>query len=164
MDSADLNFGSSVGFVVFPVLVYILISIGGILVNRKFYKNVKQETHREKGKVIQRIMMTYAIVQAVGWPSIIWINILLRIDQVVFIIIPPCVYLFSMHAIRLLSIMLRMYVCFNSLVVAICRYLFIVWDEMISNFGLILIHKIRSCYRKKWLEQIKYRFYTDIKI
>ena len=51
-------------------IVVLFYGIIGITIGRKFYQNVQKEDHQERGKVIQRIMKTYAMVQCIMWPVI----------------------------------------------------------------------------------------------
>ena len=45
------------------IVTFLTIMPIGIIVNRKLYHNIKNEVHRENGKVIQRILKTYSLVQ-----------------------------------------------------------------------------------------------------
>ena len=49
------------GLIVIPLI---------ILVNKRLYTNIKNEERQEKGKVIQFIIKTYALVQCIGWPCL----------------------------------------------------------------------------------------------
>ena len=49
-------------FIIHTVLVMALMPIA-IFLNKKLYHNLKNEKRRENGKVIQRILKTYSIVQ-----------------------------------------------------------------------------------------------------
>ena len=60
----------------------ILFSIFGIIISKKLYKNVREEVHQERGKVIQRIMKTYSLVQCVGWPLMMITAWLLYVNKV----------------------------------------------------------------------------------
>ena len=42
----------------------------GLAICRKLYIDTKNEEHKEKGKVIQRIMKTYCLIQCGVWPVI----------------------------------------------------------------------------------------------
>ena len=88
----SLNWDTLNGLFVIAIIDIILSGVGVIL-NTKLYKNVKNETRQEKGKVIQRIMKTYAIVQTIAWPCIVWGNVLLGVNRSVFSVFHPCLAL-----------------------------------------------------------------------
>ena len=60
----------------------------GVIVGIRLYNNLNNEKHREQGKVIQRIMKTYAIMQCIAWPCIMIFLGLLLIDKFVTHICP----------------------------------------------------------------------------
>ena len=127
--------GVASGIVV--VVINLLLSGVGVIINIKLYNNVKSEEHQEKGEVIQRIMKMYAIIQAVCWPcvilghdSLIWIDLeLFNLDQ-------SCFIRYFKLSLRYLSAMLACYGGFNSAIIAISRYLFIVREQEVSQFGV----------------------------
>ena len=57
-----------------------------ITVNKTLYKNLSQEKRQEKGKVIQRILKTYALIQCAGWPCMLVSFITLRISTPVLVV------------------------------------------------------------------------------
>ena len=126
-------------------LIYPFVMAIGIIVNYKLFNNVKKEAHQEKGKVIQTIMKTYTIIQIVGWPFINWYIIIIRIVHSSYNAIDPILYVYAFEVGRLSFVFLRLYVGFNSLIVAVCRYVFIVWDDKISQYGISKARKILIC-------------------
>ena len=131
---------------VISVNLFIIILLAlGVMVGLRLYRNIKNEKHKEQGKVIQRIMKTYAVVQCIMWPFIIICMGLLRINKVLINFLPPS---FERHAISMLRSLfglLRNYVGFNSLIIAICRYCFIVFDQTTSAFGIHRARKALVC-------------------
>ena len=53
---------------IFLILFGLLWTIAGMTVCKKLYDKVRNEDHQERGKVIQRIMKTYAMAQLLSWP------------------------------------------------------------------------------------------------
>ena len=120
----SLNWDTLNGLLTIAIIDIILSGVGVIL-NTKLYKNVKNETRQEKGKVIQRIMKTYAIVQTIAWPCIVWGNVLLGINRSVYSVFHPCLALSLQIFLRFFYKLVRLFVGFNSLIVALCQYLFV---------------------------------------
>ena len=118
----------AMGFVIF-----IILTTAGVAINSKLFRKLKNETHKEKGKVLQRVMKTYTIVQVFAWPSIIWAGIFIWADQKVYSFIHPCLLIYVQWTVRFSFILLRIYIGFNSMVVAIWRYLCIVLDGTIDR-------------------------------
>ena len=110
-----------------------------IFVNKRLYSNISNEEHLEKGKVIQYLVKTYALVQCVGWPIIVLaygvIKLISHFSQSL-----PINSLVSIF--RFLYTLLRDYVQFHSLIVAITRYTFIVYDSSATRFGINRLRKI----------------------
>ena len=117
-------------------------SVAGIFVCRKLYKNVKKEDHQERGKVIQRIMTTYAFVQCLAWPLMMISAWLLYVNKNALNLVDPFVTGYLIIALRFLYVWFRVYIGFNSLIYAICRYCFIVKDSFVSHIGVKRIRYI----------------------
>ena len=94
----------------------------------KFLKNLKQEKRQERGKLLQKIMKTNSMTQIVCWPCLMMAKYLL-FD---WANIKNCHVWHFMHSFYN---PFRLYVGFNSLVIAVSRYLFIVHDEKVSSYG-----------------------------
>ena len=111
-----------------------------IVVNKKLYNNIKDEEHLEKGKVVQSITKTYALVQCIGCPCIIGAFILgkLAID-----VIQPEVARYVILSIVYLHYLYSNYISFYSLLIAICRYTFVVFDSQAVAIG---ISKLRAIF------------------
>ena len=73
----------TVTFITLVFFVIAILSTIGIIVGMRLYNNLKNEKHQEQGKVIQRILKTYAIVQCIGWPCMMIFVGLLLIDRFV---------------------------------------------------------------------------------
>ena len=122
--------------------IFILIPLI-ISVNKKLYTNLNHEQRQEKGKVIQRILKTYALMQCTGWPCVLASFVMLRISAPVLNICHSDMWRYLVTGYRFLTIMLRDYVQFNSLIIAICRYTFIVYN---TGLATIRMEKIRRFY------------------
>ena len=118
------------------LLLGMLLSSVGIVVGRKLYNNVKNEDHQEKGKVIQRIMKTYSMAQCIAWPCIMSLTWLLSLNKTVLTVIEPALIRHAIAVLRFLYTLFRGYVGFNSLIIAISRYSFIVWENQVFRFGI----------------------------
>ena len=114
-----------------------------ITVNKKLYKNLTQEKRQEKGKVIQRILKTYALIQCAGWPCILVTFVTLRISTPVLVVHHSDLVRCLVGGYRFIVALIRDYVQFNSLIVAICRYTFIVCNTALAG---VKIEKIRRFY------------------
>ena len=115
----------------------------GVIVNKRLYQNVKNEEHLEKGKVIQRILKTFAWVQCYGWPSIICLAFALKLNAEVLDLIPTLVLHPCIKVLRAMYTMINNYVGFNSLIIAITRYFFIVHEVVAERIG---IKRLRSIF------------------
>ena len=116
----------------------------GLAICRKLYIDTRNEEHKEKGKVIQRIMKNYCLVQCGVWPLITVMFGIIKFTsfstmvynhQSLMIIIVSC-----------LRSLLRLnlgYVGFNSFAIVTCRYVFIMH---ITHDEYTSIRKIRKFF------------------
>ena len=111
-------------------------AISGITIGRKLYNNVKNEDHQERGKVIQRIMTTYSMVQCAAWPIFMIAAWILYVNKNIFGIIQPFQVRYSIITFRFLFTMFKVYIGFNSMIISMCRYIFIVHDNFVSKIGI----------------------------
>ena len=81
-------------------------------------------------------MTTYALVQTIALPCLLLGHLLLEIDQTFYSLFHPCLALWASTAFLFFVVTTRIYLGFNSLAVAVCRYLFIVCDGQIAIFGV----------------------------
>ena len=116
------------------ILCLILIPLG-MLINQKLYHNIKNEEHLEKGQIIQRIIKTYSIIQCILWPSCLILSTLLLENSILKELAPaPKFYLTQFS--RCLSTFLRHYSAFHSLIIAVSRYVFIVFNGKAEKIGV----------------------------
>ena len=127
-----------ISFMVCFILILPLI----IYVNKKLYDNIKNEEHLEKGRVIQHIIKQYSQLQFIGWPfvfvsfgSIKLLNCISPLSQTLTIQI-------VVSALRYAYTFFRDYLQFHSLVIAICRYTFIVWESTAEKFGITRLRRL----------------------
>ena len=111
-------------------------SITGIFIGRKLYNNIKNEKHQEKGKVIQRIMKTYALVQCVVTPAMTITAWILYVNKNALNIVQQFMTGYIIMTARFLYVWFRVYIGFNSLIIATCRYCYIVKDSLVSRIGI----------------------------
>ena len=81
-------------------------------------------------------MKTYAIVQAIFWPCVIWGYGFILIESKFYSLDGACFIRYFKLTLRYLTKMLTTYVAFNSAVVATCRYLFVVRDQEVAHFSI----------------------------
>ena len=120
---------------IFLILFGLLWTIAGMTVCKKLYNKVRNEDHQERGKVIQRIMKTYAIVQLVSWPLVMISAWFLNVNKSILRFVQPFVIRYLIISLRFLYSTFRGYIGFNSLIIAICRYTFVLYDRQVYNIG-----------------------------
>ena len=126
------------------LLFGVIWSIIGICINKKFYNNVKKEDHQERGKVIQRIMKTYSLVQCFVWPLVMTFSWTLHLIKIVlYNTVSPILIRHCITTLRFLFTIFRIYIGFNSLIIALCRYSFIVYETQVYKLGF---KRIRYLY------------------
>ena len=131
-------------FVLGAVLLFILliISVVGIFICKKFYNDQKADDTMQKRKVIQRILKTYALVQCVGWPLMMSWAWVFYVNRTRFNSFGTGFMQAGITSLRLLRGLLRDYIGFNSFIIALCRYTFIIKDEMVIRIGITKIRQI----------------------
>ena len=107
----------------------------GIYINRKLYINIKNEKRRENGKVIQQIIKIYSIVQPI-LSAITYILITPKESFEIFEKLEPVLRFFFIQLFRFLFKVSVYYISLNSLVIAFCQYMFIVFHERADNIGI----------------------------
>ena len=124
-------------------VVYVLILIPGMFINMKFLNNLKHEQRKEGGQTIQRIMKNVSIAQMIFWPIFLFLRMLIGIDLSLQILsLNPCFYHYVGLIMRFAYHVVRLYIGFHSLVVAICRICFILYEHVVSNYGIDKFKKI----------------------
>ena len=126
------------------ILFYLVVVPLGLVICRKLYIDTKNEEHKEKGKVIQRIMKTYCVVQCGVWPVISAVFGLARFAKSsVFTYNHQNSMMIIVSCLRSLIRLVLGYVGFNSFVIAFCRYVFIMHA---SHDEYTTVRKIRKFF------------------
>ena len=126
------------------ILFYLVVVPLGLVICRKLYIDTKNEEHKEKGKVIQRIMKTYCLVQCGVWPVISAVFGLARFAKSsVFTYNHQNSMMIIVSCLRSLIRLVLGYVGFNSFVIASCRYVFIIHA---SHDEYTTVRKIRKFF------------------
>ena len=136
----------SIGLLFLFLFLYLIAILFGLIIGKRLYQNIKQEERGEKGQVLQRIMKTYIIIQCIAWPLtlslFVVVSIMARTTQFTGKNLALEVFLRALiSSKRFLYTLTLLYVGFNSLIVAICRYIFIV---LVQHNDTFTIKKIRS--------------------
>ena len=119
-------------------ITFVFLLSVGIAVNYKLFHRVRNETTGERGKAFQQIVKSYAMIQVIGWPCIwMWFAvwqwiILMKFDS----LFPPCIYVYAYHTGIFAYILQRCYVAFHSLILALGRYIFVVHDNLVLDWGI----------------------------
>lgn len=121
-------------FVLSFFIAFVLLT-PGIVINLKHLRNLKQEERKEKGKILQKHMKYLSIAQIVFWPGLFLVIWLVKLDQFMIFSLDPCLYHQFGIVIRFSYYVFRLYVGFHSVLVAIFRVSFIVYDRVILLFG-----------------------------
>ena len=115
----------------------------GVIINRKLYKNVAKETTGERGKVFQRIIKSYSIIQSIGWPLIwAWMVGFGILSKNYGHEVSACVYVYSLNLAIFFYSWLRTYIGLTSLILAFGRYVFVVHDKLVLDMGVEFVAKI----------------------
>ena len=123
-----------VGFIlILPLTVY---------VNKKLYDTIKNEEHLEKGRVIQHIIKRYSQLQFIGWPIIVFSFGLIKLINLINPLSQTLTVKILVSTLRYVYTFFRDYLQFHSLVIAICRYTFIIWESTAEKIGIIRLRKL----------------------
>ena len=130
---------------IFLYVLFCLVIIPlGLVIGRKLYIDTRNEEHKETGKVIQRIIKNYCVVQCGVWPLIsIMFGIIKFTRNSLFIYNHKTLVIIIVSCFRSLLRLNLGYVGFHSFVTATCRYVFIMYathDEYTS------VRKIRKFF------------------
>ena len=127
---------------IFEFLFIGVVSVLGIILNLKFWKRLQQERRNRplgrKGNVIEPIMRWFCILQIVYWPfelSFLWVNTNGVISPET---LPPllCYILSNMMMYG------RLTIAFNSLFVALVRYVYIVHQQQANQWNFDKVGRI----------------------
>ena len=115
----------------------------GICINRKLFNNVKSEEHLEKGKIIQRIMKTHSVAQCCAWPFLFVFAYLLELNKNLNLeVIPASLLGYLIILFRFFNSVNGCYGGFNSLIMAISRYILIIYHDSAEAYGIRKLRKL----------------------
>ena len=121
------------GFIVMPL---------GMFVCKKLYDKIKSEEHKEKGKVVQIIIKNHCLIQMVSWPTLYFLGIFILINNTTTQSVDSAEKLNAIHVLRGYYHFFRIYLSFHSLVVAVTRYVFVMYDIQTEIFGVQRLKKL----------------------
>ena len=117
---------SSAAEIILFIVCYTIIIPLGLVVCKKLYYNLKNEEHKEKGKIIQRILKNYCLLQCVAWPLIsVVFGIVLFTKRSIFAFNHSILMVIIVSILRFAVRLNLLYVGFNSFILAISRYVFV---------------------------------------
>ena len=117
------------------IIVFLTITPLVIIINRKLYYNIKNEEHRENGKVLQRILKTYSIVQCT-LPVLCHLLVTPYLSAGILEKLEPMLRFCFVHLTKFLMQLYASYTSSNSLIIALCRYMFIVFEGKANRIGI----------------------------
>ena len=125
-------------------ITFALVIAVGMVINYKLYRNVMKENPGERGKVFQQMMKNYTRIQVFGWTFIwIWMTTILSIMSLNYdFMISPCMVVNGFHLGMFSYFIVRFYVGFNSLILAVGRYIFVVHDEKVLSWGVEKVSRV----------------------
>ena len=110
--------------------VFILVLVGGLIVNYKLFDSIKKETVGSKGKVFQMIIKHYAIIQSISWPCIgLTMMLLVILTRNFGEFVNPCVVVYGTSIVHFWYFLLRYYVGLTSLILATGRYICLLYTS-----------------------------------
>ena len=86
-------------------------------------------------------MKTYALVQCICWPSFGCIAFLLYLNKTIMTIIDPALIRVAIIFFRFTYTSFRVYIGLNSLIIALCRYSFVVLEMQVLRIGIKRLRK-----------------------
>ena len=120
-------------------IVFVSMIVLGVIINLKLFRHVQKEKTGERGRVFQRIMKNFALFQAIGWPLVVVPATVLvhELTEKNFEdTFSACSYVYALHAFKFSYFLLRTYVGFNSLILALGRYVFVAHDNHVLRLGV----------------------------
>ena len=125
-------------------ITFALVIAVGMAINYKLYCNVMKESPGERGKVFQQMMKNYTRIQVFGWTFIwIWMTTILSIMSLNYdSMISPCMVVNAFHLGMFSYFIVRFYVGFNSLILAVGRYVFVVHDDRVLIWGVKKVSRV----------------------
>ena len=125
-------------------ITFALVIAVGVAINYKLYCNVMKENPGERGRVFQQIMKNYTRIQVFGWTFIwIWMTTVLSIMSLNYsFMISPCMVINGFHLGMFSYFVVRFHVGFNSLILAVGRYVFVVHDDKVLNWGVEKVSRV----------------------
>jgi hypothetical protein len=122
-------------FIIYILFCVVVLPLG-VVVNRKLYKKIKNEEHKEKGKVVQYILIHYLWFQCIIWPALAAFLGVFRLYNVVFKTIKGSWARSIIASFRFVYGFNRDYVSFNSLIIATARYVVLTFERQAESFGV----------------------------
>ena len=115
----------------------------GVALCKRLYEKIKSEEHKEKGKVVQTLIKNYCLIQMIVCPGGFLLSWPIEINNDSLHIIDSSETIIAIHMVRALCNFYRVYLSFHSLIVAITRYTFLMYDVQTEIYG---VKKLRNLF------------------
>ena len=131
----------TIDFIIYLCICFIVIPLG-IALNKDLYAKIKNEEHKEKGKIVQTLMKQYSLLQCIACSLLLVLFGLFYLCYHVYNLISEPYGHYLLNTLRFVHGLYRDYVSFNSLIIAIIRYTFVVMGTNAEAFGISKLHHL----------------------
>ena len=132
----------TIDLIIYLCICFIVIPLG-IALNKDLYTKIKNEEHKEKGKIVQSLMKQYSLLQCIAPTLLLVLFGLFYLCHNGYNLISEPYGHYLLNTLRFAYGLYRDYVSFNSLIIAIIRYTFVVMGTNAEAFG---ISKLRHLF------------------
>ena len=132
----------TIDLIIYLCICFIVIPLG-IALNKDLYTKIKNEEHKEKGKIVQSLMKQYSLLQCIAPTLLLVLFGLFYLCHNGYNLISEPYGHYLLNTLRFVHGLYRDYVSFNSLIIAIIRYTFVVMGTNAEAFG---ISKLRHLF------------------
>ena len=130
-------------FISIHVTLFLITTSVGISVNKKFLNIIDNQTYKERGKVLHKVARTHTLCHmAVGPVIFALVPLMFEHELKSPGFIWQYINGYSIFLCRFCFALFAMYTNFNSLITAICRGSFILYDQQLRDFGVGRFRKI----------------------
>ena len=132
----------TIDLIIYLCMCFIVMPLG-IALNKDLYTKIKNEEHKEKGKIVQSLMKQYSLLQCIAPTLLLVLFGLFYLCHNGYNLISEPYGHYLLNTLRFAYSLNRDYVSFNSLIIAIIRYTFVVKGTNVEAFG---VSKLRHLF------------------